>query len=223
MSEEREQDWIGVDLDGTLAEFHKEEYFSKYGPETIGEPILGMIHRVLRWVRKGKRVKIFTARVSPITATHLGTTAEKMELAIHSWLRDNLGFDLEVTHEKDCFMIELWDDISLMEVKRNTGEIKLFGTIKIMNNPLPLCNEIETKKGGNMSKFNLEIRPAVPVELRHQISELIEQHGYSIYGQGEFMDKSACDISFDDVDEPKREMYGIEAKEGETNEISQTK
>lgn len=75
------------------------------------------------------------------------------------------------------------------------------------------------KKEKKMSKFNLEIRPAIPVELRHQISELIEQHVYNIWGQGEFLDKSACDICFDSADEPKRKIQGTEAKEGEINEI----
>lgn len=50
-----------------------------------------------------------------------------------------------------------------------------------------------------MTKYNLEIRPAVPIELRHQIGELIEQHGYNVYAQGQFMNGSICDIQFDEV------------------------
>lgn len=53
-------------------------------------------------------------------------------------------------------------------------------------------------------KFKLKIAPAIPIELRHQIGELIEQHGYSIHGQGQSTDDSECDITFsmeEDTDE----------------------
>ena len=48
--------WIGVDLDGTLAVY--------YDWEIIGDPIPLMVERVQQWLKEGKHVKIFTARVS---------------------------------------------------------------------------------------------------------------------------------------------------------------
>jgi len=51
-----------------------------------------------------------------------------------------------------------------------------------------------------MERFNLIITPAVPIELRHKISELIETEGYDVWAQGQFMDKSKCDINFDSVE-----------------------
>jgi hypothetical protein len=49
--------WIGVDLDGTLA-----EYTVWKGPHHIGPPILVMLERVKRWLAAGVEVRIFTAR-----------------------------------------------------------------------------------------------------------------------------------------------------------------
>ena len=72
-----------------------------------------------------------------------------------------------------------------------------------------------------MSKFNLIITPAIPIKLRHKISDLLEKEGYNVWSQGQFIDNSVCDINFDSSDEPKREMHGTKAKAGETNEISQ--
>lgn len=132
----KEQNWIGVDLDGTLAEFHEESYFRKYGPETIGKPIPKMVKRIKFWIEGGIKVKIFTARVAELTACYLESTVELMEDAVHVWLIKNLGFDLEVTNEKDCFMIELWDDIDLVQVERNTGKSKFSAQDRFMNTPI---------------------------------------------------------------------------------------
>ncbi|MGD0238350.1 MAG: hypothetical protein ABSC55_27925 [Syntrophorhabdales bacterium] len=51
--------WIGVDLDGTLAEYH-----GWIGIHHIGKAITPMVERVKRWIGEGKKVKIFTARAS---------------------------------------------------------------------------------------------------------------------------------------------------------------
>ena len=69
-------------------------------------------------------------------------------------------------------------------------------------------------------KYNLQIQPAASIELRHQIAELIEQHGYNVWSQGQFTDGSCCDINFDTPDEAVKQMTGVEVKEGEDNEIS---
>ena len=50
-------------------------------------------------------------------------------------------------------------------------------------------------------KFNLVIKPSVPIELRHKISELIEKEGCEVHGSGQFTDKSSCDISFSKTEE----------------------
>src|SRR5690349_18780615 len=51
--------WIGVDLDGTLAEYHGWK-----GVEHIGPPIPEMVARVKQWLAEGRDVRIFTARCS---------------------------------------------------------------------------------------------------------------------------------------------------------------
>ena len=53
--------WIGVDLDGTLAEYDK-----WVSPTHIGKPILRMVKRVQKWLAEGRQVKIMTARVYPL-------------------------------------------------------------------------------------------------------------------------------------------------------------
>jgi len=50
--------WIGVDLDGTLAEYH-----GSMG-KAIGRPILPMLEMVQALLRSGIEVRIFTARAS---------------------------------------------------------------------------------------------------------------------------------------------------------------
>ena len=46
--------WIGVDLDGTLA-----QYAGFKGPEHIGDPIPEMVARIKEWLSEGKTVKKF--------------------------------------------------------------------------------------------------------------------------------------------------------------------
>lgn len=107
--------WIGVDLDGTLAEYHQ------WG-EPIGKPIHKMLNRVYRWVEQGKKVKIFTARASTgESATCAGSTRADQIKQIKEWL-EPLGLaDLEITNVKDLWMTELWDD-KAVQVEFNTGE-----------------------------------------------------------------------------------------------------
>ena len=53
--------WIGVDLDGTLAEYH-----GWHDDGRIGKPILPMVARVKKWLAEGKEVRIVTERVWPL-------------------------------------------------------------------------------------------------------------------------------------------------------------
>ena len=99
------KNWIGVDLDGTLA------YYDGWkGKDHIGQPIQIMVERVKKWLMEGKRVKIFTARAA---------TPEYIP-PVRNWLKSiGLG-ELEITNVKDFDMIELWDD-RCVQVKTNTG------------------------------------------------------------------------------------------------------
>lgn len=99
--------WIGVDLDGTLA-----EYSSWKGETHIGKPIPKMVYQVLNVLNSGMNVKIFTAR------WHNGENQIKI---IQDWL-ERCGLPrLEVTATKDFSMVELWDD-RCMQIITNTGE-----------------------------------------------------------------------------------------------------
>ena len=100
--------WIGVDLDGTLAEYHGWVAGGK-----IGKPIPKMVARVKRWLKEDREVRIFTARV----AQDDGTERRK----IMAWCKEHIGQELNVTNRKDHGMIELWDDRAV-EVRTNTGE-----------------------------------------------------------------------------------------------------
>jgi hypothetical protein len=106
LMDDDDEGWIGVDLDGTLA-----KYNGWKGITHIGEPIPAMVARVRRWVGRGKKVKIFTARADD----------EKAVTAIKKWLKKHELPDLEVTNLKDQKMIEFWDDRAV-QVQKNTGK-----------------------------------------------------------------------------------------------------
>jgi hypothetical protein len=138
--------WIGVDFDGTLA-----EYGSWQGPGHTGKPIPAMVERVKRWKEEGREVRIFTARIYPFNGVLmpdqpmspelaqaialedapvlLGRDAQedarRMEAfaaacAIAEWCRKHLGYVLPITNVKDYGMVELWDDRAV-QVEMNTG------------------------------------------------------------------------------------------------------
>lgn len=103
--------WIGVDLDGTLAEYHG------WNGGKIGRPIPAMAERVRQWLDKGVTVKIFTARVG-------GPDSEETQREIkriQDWTQEHFGRMLPVTAQKDFAMIELWDD-RCVQVIANTGQ-----------------------------------------------------------------------------------------------------
>jgi len=104
--------WIGVDLDGTLAVFDGWK-----GVNHIGKPVPIMVRRVLAWLNEGKKVKIFTARVS-CPGFDVNT--------VHDWLETNGLPKLEVTNVKDYAMMHMYDD-RCTQVQRNTGG--LFGVL----------------------------------------------------------------------------------------------
>jgi hypothetical protein len=106
--------WIGVDLDGTLAEYHGWQ-----GVQHIGAPIPAMVARVKAWLAAGKDVRIFTARIGGAGASE----EEYMNILapIANWCQEHLGQMLVVTNVKDYRMVELWDD-RCVQVLPNTGE-----------------------------------------------------------------------------------------------------
>jgi hypothetical protein len=113
--------WIGVDLDGTLAEYHH-----LVDLVTIGKPIKPMVDRVKRWLAEGRDVRVFTARVSHLEG-HNDLTNDSFVSnvdiinAIQDWCEIHIGQRLPVTCVKDFRMIELWDDRAV-QVEMNVGE-----------------------------------------------------------------------------------------------------
>jgi hypothetical protein len=117
--------WIGVDLDGTLAEHSA----TANNGDGIGKPIPPMLKRVREWGRQGVEVRIFTARAGSASQVNL----------IREWLR-GLGLaHLTITNIKDTDMMEHWDDRAV-RVQRNTGKV------------CPSCEKITS---GNHSVFSL--------------------------------------------------------------------
>jgi phosphoribosylamine---glycine ligase len=106
-------DWIGVDLDGTLAEY------SGWSSE-IGAPIPKMIQRVKRWIAEDKDVRILTARGSVDGHGESAKYAQLMK--IYEWVEAFVGEPLEVTAKKDPEMIRLYDD-RVKQVEAGTGEL----------------------------------------------------------------------------------------------------
>lgn len=97
--------WIGIDLDGTLAE-------AKHNGE-IGDPISSMVALVQNILDGGEfDVKIFTAR-----ADHDDGKEE-----VKAWLEKHKLPDLPVTCRKDRNTVLILDNIAA-RVKHNKGEI----------------------------------------------------------------------------------------------------
>jgi hypothetical protein len=97
--------WIGVDLDGTLA-----VYDGWKGANVIGDPVPLMVNRVKQWLKEGRDVRIFTARISHDGTQERIVDAVKAHGAITSWCVTHIGQELPVTCYKDYSMVELWDD-----------------------------------------------------------------------------------------------------------------
>ena len=107
--------WIGVDLDGTLAEYHGWK-----GIEYIGSPVPAMLARVKTWLEQEIEVRVFTARVCCRPSKRRIATR-----AIGDWCERNGLPRLAVTNAKDFQMIELWDDRAVrveINVGRRTDE-----------------------------------------------------------------------------------------------------
>jgi hypothetical protein len=96
----KNQFWIGVELDGTLAEFHGWK-----GHNHIGKPIPETVTRVKDWTALGHTIKIFTARVSPQQGQYNVDIALR---TITHWCFKHIGMQLPVTCSIDFDMTDLW-------------------------------------------------------------------------------------------------------------------
>jgi hypothetical protein len=111
---EEKDAWWGVDLDGTLV-----KYENWIGPDHVGEPIMIMVERIKRWLSKGRKVKIFTARVHGINRM-VGDQVHPTYAVIEKFCLEVIGQVLPITCQKDYHMIELWDDRAV-QVVPNVG------------------------------------------------------------------------------------------------------
>lgn len=115
--------WIGVDLDGTLAEYHAWDAALKFG-----KPIPLMVERVKAWLALGLTVKIVTARMPlpddydyrPCDVTGDSWSQLEMAEAIANYTEEHVGARLEAVCYKDLYMLELWDDRAV-QIVANTG------------------------------------------------------------------------------------------------------
>ena len=105
--------WIGVDLDGTLA-----EYNGWQGPTHIGPPVEPMLRLVKRMLSEGVDVRIMTARISDPDPE----IQRQVRRAITKWCDVYVGTRLPITCTKDFGMIALYDDRAV-SVVQNTGEL----------------------------------------------------------------------------------------------------
>lgn len=115
--------WIGVDLDGTLAEYdHRRDIYA------LGPPIPAMVARVQDWLAKGHEVRVFTARVALSGAMNAAGVADDAPFVsaqralIEAWCIEHLGRALLITATKDFQMIALYDDRAVA-VETNTGRL----------------------------------------------------------------------------------------------------
>lgn len=107
--------WLGVDLDGTLA-----YYDGWHGPAHIGAPVPAMHALVVQWLRVGRDVRIFTARVN--TQQQSIIEAQHARAAIQAWCEEHFGRVLPITCQKDMAMDCLYDD-RCVQVEANTGRL----------------------------------------------------------------------------------------------------
>lgn len=114
---------VAFDLDGTIAKYDKWR-----GIECIGEPIRENVELLKRFLEKGVKVKIFTARVSPDNKFSKGSFRinpywPSREISrknvwnardfVEDWVRIHIGRKLEITSDKDPSILWFFDDRSV--------------------------------------------------------------------------------------------------------------
>jgi hypothetical protein len=106
------EEWWGIDFDGTLATYDKWR-----GPGHVGKPVEKSIEFVKGLLSSGKKIKIFTARVAN------PNEEDEAREAIRSFCKKHFGKTFPITNEKDPHMVGLLDDkLDMRRVKQNTGE-----------------------------------------------------------------------------------------------------
>lgn len=108
----RRGEWIGVDLDGTLA-----TYDGFKGADVIGDPIPKTAALVRSWIENGLDVRILTARVTAPDAERDGVVPH-----IEAWCLEHFGKVLPVTATKDWLCAFFLDD-RCIQVVPDTGEL----------------------------------------------------------------------------------------------------
>lgn len=105
-------EWIGWDLDGTLAK----RIPGRYDPTLIGEPVPRMVALLGKAIDEGENCKIMTARVA---VRDLDVVA-MVERAVRAWCLRHVGCELPITCMKDGRMKWLYDDRAIT-VEADTG------------------------------------------------------------------------------------------------------
>lgn len=95
--------WIGVDFDGTLAQYESGQF------PAAGEPLMPMVERVREMLARGLDVRIVTARADH--PDHYGP--------VYRFCREQFGVALPVTDRKDFQMVELYDDRAVQVVSND--------------------------------------------------------------------------------------------------------
>lgn len=92
--------WWGFDCDATIA------FYETWGDGSIGKPIEPMIRRIKHYLKRGRIVKIVTARVHPSHGLEAVTERQKVE----TFCLEHFRQILPVVCEKDMHMVTLFDD-----------------------------------------------------------------------------------------------------------------
>ena len=113
------REWIGVDLDGTLA-----DYYCNWPEDfrAIGDPIPAMVERVKAWLAAGEDVRIFTARLDCYHPLNFNLMEWEVKKPIEQWCLKHLGVVLPITNRKDHWCKAIYDDRAY-NVVLNTGKI----------------------------------------------------------------------------------------------------
>ncbi|RTL01287.1 MAG: hypothetical protein EKK57_05060 [Proteobacteria bacterium] len=104
---------IALDFDKTLS-----QYESSWKARKVGTPIQPMVENVKRWLSKGYKVSIFTARVATMDSIELYSQREM----ITNFLKDAGLPELPITAQKLKSFTHFIDD-KAFHVVPNTGEI----------------------------------------------------------------------------------------------------
>ena len=106
--------WIGFDLDGTLAHHGEGEWDGG-----VGRPIKPMIDILKNYIAEGVECRIVTARVA---SCHPEQERYDQTVIVREWIKEQVGRELPVTSEKDFEMVVLYDDRAI-QVEKNTGRL----------------------------------------------------------------------------------------------------